>query len=175
MGSCEAWGSVNDMDIKNKKILDACCGSKMFWFDKNHPDVLYQDIREEECEIHRKKVNVKPDVVADFRDMPYPDESFYHVVFDPPHLLSTGPNSIMRKQYGQLNLLTWQEDIKQGFQECMRVLKPYGTLVFKWSESQITVKEVLKLAPIKPLYGNRRGDTHWIVFVKGVIDGTRAD
>lgn len=28
-----------------KRILDACCGSKMFWFDKNNPDVEFCDIR----------------------------------------------------------------------------------------------------------------------------------
>lgn len=22
------------------KILDACCGSRMFWFDRNNPDVI---------------------------------------------------------------------------------------------------------------------------------------
>lgn len=30
---------------KNKKILDACCGSKMFWFDKNNPNVEFCDTR----------------------------------------------------------------------------------------------------------------------------------
>lgn len=29
-----------------KKILDACCGGKMFYFDKNDPRVLFQDIRQ---------------------------------------------------------------------------------------------------------------------------------
>ncbi len=24
-----------------KKILDVCCGSKMFWFDKNRDDTIY--------------------------------------------------------------------------------------------------------------------------------------
>ena len=27
------------------KILDACCGSRMFWFDKDHKDTLYMDKR----------------------------------------------------------------------------------------------------------------------------------
>lgn len=29
-----------------KKILDACCGSRMFWFDKENADVEFMDIRE---------------------------------------------------------------------------------------------------------------------------------
>ena len=55
------------------KILDACCGSRMFWFDKENPNATYMDIRQEKFEIHSKKVNVNPDVVADFRDMPFED------------------------------------------------------------------------------------------------------
>ena len=31
--------------MDNKPILDACCGGKMFYFDKNDPRVLFQDIR----------------------------------------------------------------------------------------------------------------------------------
>ena len=31
--------------MKNAKILDACCGGKMFYFDKEDPRVLFQDIR----------------------------------------------------------------------------------------------------------------------------------
>ena len=30
----------------NKRILDPCCGSKMFWFDRENPDVLFCDNRE---------------------------------------------------------------------------------------------------------------------------------
>ena len=26
-------------------ILDACCGGRMFYFEKNHPNVLYIDRR----------------------------------------------------------------------------------------------------------------------------------
>ena len=64
------------MDEK-KMILDACCGSRMFWFDKTHPNVLFQDIRDAEyilCD--GRKLEVHPDVVADFTAMPYPDRSF---------------------------------------------------------------------------------------------------
>lgn len=148
-----------------KKILDVCCGSRMFWFDKNHPDVTYMDIREEEFVIHMKKVNVKPDIIGDFRNIPFEDESFHMVVFDPPHLRWAGPNSIMKAQYGQLNE-DWPDDIKKGFEECFRVLKPNGTLIFKWASVQVPLKEVLKLVPQQPLFGQKRNTTHWLVFMK---------
>ena len=152
--------------MEHIRILDACCGSRMFWFDKKEPHTTYMDRREEEFEIHKKKINVKPDIVADFRDMPFDDETFNLVVFDPPHLKWAGQNSIMRSQYGQLDKVTWSEDLAKGFEECMRVLKIGGTLVFKWSDCQINVKEILKSVPFKPLFGQQRGTTHWMTFMK---------
>ncbi|EPA3167199.1 SAM-dependent methyltransferase, partial [Yersinia enterocolitica] len=33
--------------IVNKSVLDMCCGSRMFWFDKNDPRAIFSDIRAE--------------------------------------------------------------------------------------------------------------------------------
>ncbi|MGX7195472.1 class I SAM-dependent methyltransferase [Enterococcus olivae] len=149
------------------RILDACCGSRLFWFDKDNEYTTYMDKRRETFEIHGKKINVQPDVVADFRDMPFPDNTYDLIVFDPPHLKWAGPNSIMKAQYGQLDKDTWPADILQGMTECMRVLKPNGVLIFKWNENQVKLKEVLQaIEPFRPLFGNRRSETHWLVFNK---------
>lgn len=149
-----------------KRILDACCGSKMFWFDKDNKDVLFMDCRElEDTLCDGRRLNIKPDIVADFRCMPFKDNSFYMVVFDPPHLLRVGETSYMCKKHGKLSG-DWKNDILNGFTECMRVLKPNGTLVFKWNEEQIKLSEVLSIIPFKPLFGNRRSKTHWICFMK---------
>ena len=32
----------------DKSILDFCCGSRMFWFDKENPHTLFTDIRDDE-------------------------------------------------------------------------------------------------------------------------------
>lgn len=48
----------------------------------------------------------------------------------------------------------------------MRVLDKYGTLIFKWNEEQIKLKEILKLIDYKPLFGDKRAKTHWLVFMK---------
>ncbi|HEC2190269.1 TPA: class I SAM-dependent methyltransferase [Staphylococcus delphini] len=150
-----------------KRILDACCGSRMFWFDKSNQDVIFMDKRQLQTNLcDGRKLEVNPDIVADFRDMPFDDESFYMVVFDPPHLIRAGKNSWLAKKYGVLEE-TWRADIKQGFDECMRVLKPNGTLIFKWNEEQIKLSEVLKCFTQKPLLGNKRSKTHWLVFMKG--------
>lgn len=165
--------------MSNKRILDACCGSRMFWFDKENPDVEFVDVREMDCEAIWKSGNgqstrycsIHPTTVADFTDLPFPDNSFYHVVFDPPHLCKIGENAWLAKKYGKLPE-NWREVIHNGFWECMRVLKPNGTLIFKWNETEITVSEILKVIGCKPLYGHRSGKaskTHWMCFMKDEV------
>lgn len=67
-----------------KKILDACCGSRMCWFDKDNPDTVFMDCRSEEHTLcDGRRLEIRPDVVGDFRKMPFPDNSFYLVLFDP--------------------------------------------------------------------------------------------
>jgi ubiquinone/menaquinone biosynthesis C-methylase UbiE len=159
----------------NKLILDACCGSRMFWFDKNNPLTLFMDNRSEtiqardsSCKSGIRTFNIRPGLIADFTEMPFDDETFYMVVFDPPHLKTLGATSWMAKKYGKLPD-NWKEVIKKGFDECMRVLKLNGTLIFKWNENEIMASEVLKLIPYKPLFGHttgRQSKTIWMAFMK---------
>lgn len=153
----------------NKRILDPCCGSKMFWFDKNNPDVEFCDIRRLHTTLcDGRKLDVKPDTIADFTNLPYNTNTFYHVVFDPPHLKTLGRDSWMAKKYGVLGE-DWEQMLHDGFAECMRVLKPNGTLIFKWCENEIPVSKVLQVIGATPLYGHKSGkrqDTHWMAFMK---------
>lgn len=150
-----------------KKILDACCGSRMFWFDKENKNTIFVDNREIDTRLcDGRRLIIKPDIVADFKDMPFEDNTFYLVIFDPPHLKQAGENSWLAKKYGTLDKQTWPQDIRQGFNECIRVLKPNGTLIFKWNEEQIKLKDILKVIEYKPLFGNKRSKTHWLVFMK---------
>lgn len=55
------------------------------------------------------------------------------------------------------------------FDECMRVLEPFGILIFKWNESQIPVSRLLEIFGQEPLFGHRSGKaskTHWMCFMK---------
>lgn len=155
----------------DKKILDACCGSRMFWFDKTNPNVLFADIRTEDLILcDGRGLSVRTDIEMDFREMPFEDETFKMVVFDPPHLHKLGQTSWMAQKYGVL-FPTWETDIKAGFDECMRVLEPMGVLIFKWNEAQITLNTILEIIKVKPLFGHvtgKHGRTIWISFMKGV-------
>jgi len=153
----------------NKLILDPCCGSRMFWFDKQNQDVVFGDIRSETHILCDNRVlNINPDEIMDFRNLPFEDSSFHLVVFDPPHLKHLGQNSWMAKKYGVLNK-NWETDIKKGFDECMRVLKPNSTLIFKWNEDQIKTKDLLNVIQSQPLFGHKSGKnskTIWMAFFK---------
>ena len=48
----------------DKLILDACCGGRMFWFDKHHPDTMYVDIRKRDKGLcpERPEFCIKPDI-----------------------------------------------------------------------------------------------------------------
>ena len=155
------------------QVLDPACGSRMMWFDKHDPRATFGDIRDETRELcDGRTLTVSPDVVMDFRRMPFESESFRLVVFDPPHLESLGKDSWTAAKYGQL-LPTWRDDLRLGFAECFRVLRPGGVLVFKWNEDQIAVSEVLALTPEQPLFGHKSGrlsKTHWICFIKSEAD-----
>ncbi|UOR07201.1 class I SAM-dependent methyltransferase [Hymenobacter aerilatus] len=159
--------------IQEQLILDACCGSRMMWFDKTNPSVTYADIRKEShilCD--GRTLEVQPDIISDFRAMPFVDNTFKLVVFDPPHLRKLGNTSWLAKKYGRL-LPTWEDDIKAGFEECMRVLDVYGTLIFKWNQNEIPLSKILPLLSQQPLFGHtsrKNGETVWMAFMKMPIE-----
>lgn len=142
----------------------------MFWFDKNNPTVEFCDNRIiPRHEYYKNRyIEINPDTVCDFTALPFSNKAFKLVVFDPPHLTWAGEASWTRLKYGCLDK-NWPEMIHDGFSECMRVLDDYGTLIFKWSEVQIPLKDVLNAIQAEPLFGHRSGknmNTHWMAFMK---------
>lgn len=160
----------------DKEILDATCGSRTIWFDKEHPNAIFCDKRRETYKNiwtstnkdSERKCIVDPDILCDFTDLPFEDNRFSLVIFDPPHLLKLGDTAWMVKKYGKLDD-TWPQMIHDGFQECMRVLKLNGTLIFKWSEYDIPAEKLWKAIGQKPLFGHHSGKkskTFWGCFMK---------
>ena len=161
----------------NLQILDPCCGTRAMWFDKADQRTIFGDLRRDTITVTDnsrgnssglRTLQIEPDALMDFRALPYPEDTFNLVAFDPPHLIQAGPKSWLAAKYGKLGE-DWRDDLRQGFAECFRVLKPASTLVFKWNESQVKLGEVLALTPRAPLFGQMTGrglKTHWLVFLK---------
>lgn len=79
------------------------------------------------------------------------------------------PTGWQQTKYGALPDQDWHDVLANGFSECFSVLKPGGFLIFKWNETDIPVREVLKLTDQKPIFGHKSGkrsNTHWICFMK---------
>ncbi|WP_368647903.1 class I SAM-dependent methyltransferase [Castellaniella ginsengisoli] len=147
------------------------------WFDPQDQRCLFGDMRDESIVVtdrtHRddgsRAVHIHPDMRMDFRALPFPDEQFALVAFDPPHLVRAGRRSWMAAKYGKLGA-DWQDDMRQGFAECFRVLRTHGVLIFKWNETQVPLRDILAYTPERPLFGHRVGRlnrTHWMTFLKG--------
>lgn len=170
--------------MKAPAVLDPCCGSRMMWLDPGDQRALFGDQRHETITVtdrsHRadgtRALSIHPNALLDFRALPFPDESFPLVVFDPPHLVRAGKRSWLAAKYGKLGS-DWRDDLRAGFDECFRVLQPEGVLIFKWAETQIPVREVLACTTHTPLFGHRSGKrsgTHWIAFMRPRLAGESA-
>ena len=156
-------------------VLDACCGSRMFWFDRKDQRATFVDKRRERHTLPdisskggSRELVIDPDHLADFTDLPFPDNTFALVVFDPPHFERNGATGWVGLKYGTLKG-NWREELRRGFAECFRVLRPEGVLIFKWCEDEIPVSQILALTTERPLFGHRSGKqqkTHWIAFLK---------
>ena len=132
------------------------------WWDKSHPDVLYMDKRvvPPGSIVQQPMWAVEPDLVADYTALPFPDETFEMVVYDPPHApITTG---IIASKYGTMTDL---DEITAGLRECLRVSR--GWVVFKWSEAPFPVGEVINRLGVQPMFGHttaKSGSTIWCVF-----------
>lgn len=151
--------------------LDLCCGSGM-WEDHKDHLVIHCDNRQGVFTVidqgRERKIRIEPDILCDFRKLPFPDALFDLVLFDPPHLLNVGSTSWLGKKYGRLESV---DDVVQGWLEGWRVLRTGGSLFFKWSDGQIPIADILLSLPVRPLVGDRRpanrsGHTWWNVFFK---------
>lgn len=173
-------GAERIFDMSNseeKKILDVTCAARSIWFDKHHPSVIYCDKRSGTFEKNFgknhggiKTLHIEPDVQCDFTSLPFDNEQFSLVVFDPPHMSRLTETSWIRAAYGNLEG-DWHKMIRDGFHECMRVLKNDGVLIFKWSSIEFSTSEVIDAIGIRPLFGHHSGkksNTHWLCFMKGV-------
>jgi hypothetical protein len=116
-------------------VLDPTCGiARGMWSDYRPESLVCCD----------SNPAVGPDVVADFRAMPFPDESFDTILFDPPYKANKGDSRgasggrTVSEQYGLTPDLT-EDDIDDlftdGINELGRLLRPGGHMIVKCQDS----------------------------------------
>jgi len=162
--------------MANKFILDACCGCKFMWFDKENPNVIFNDIRKEEKGFieRRKNLEVNPNTQYDFRNLPFKNKQFKLITFDPPHLKGKMDKSTLKGCYGVIEG-DFESYLGLGFRELWRCLDDYGVLFCKFNDVHISFKDIELLFPTKPLFQtstNRSKNciTRWFCFMKNPND-----
>ncbi len=123
-------------------ILDMCCGSRMFWFDKNDDRAIFSDIRKEEHTLcDGRRLIISPDLIADFRALNrpgFPGECFICELRLPDHRFRWKHNKLfllLPEEYGPAfpaivdcytspPTLVWPVPLLHGFSSSYGVLPP---------------------------------------------------
>lgn len=90
-----------NIETEDKFILDACCGGRQIWFQKEQENTIFMDIRQEAKGTIKLQPNwsCEPNVIGDYRDMPFKDNSFKLIVWDIPHKIKQD-RGIIEQKYG---------------------------------------------------------------------------
>ena len=108
-----------------KPILDATAGYRMMWRNKNPPNVVFMD----------KKTEVNPHIVAVWGHLPFRDNVFSLIIFDPPHIVlwRTGTPQ-MAKVFGGWNT---PKEIAPTLHKAAKEFSRVGEmLVLKWCDTR---------------------------------------
>lgn len=111
-----------------KRILDSTVNKGRFWRESKRP-VVGMDI----------DPRFRPDIVADNTQMPFPDEGFDVVVYDPPHIPNQGKDKTkdFNRRFGLVlrspkeNGYSFSHTFPPFVREAYRVLRPEGILLCK--------------------------------------------
>lgn len=123
----ELIADVARLGYIGKWVRDVTYGEGTFWSEWRPPILIASDI------LSVGYVRGVLRWAADFTALPDPPDQFDTVVFDPPYKLNGTPSE-PDVRYGVHKPATWQERhslIRDGLIECVRVLKPGGTLLLK--------------------------------------------
>jgi hypothetical protein len=120
-------------------VLDACVGGALMydgWQSNLEDSFISIDIRKGSyTQTHDKRwstktLEVKPTLLADLKKLPFKNNVFDSIVFDPPHF-ACGINSFLRGYYGSWNQQEVKESLKAANLEFARVLKTNRSLLLK--------------------------------------------
>jgi len=152
-------------------VLDATANRRGMWKGQNTSNVLFLDID--------KKVN--PDIIANNELLPFKDEVFKNIVFDPPQfVLSKAENALpIHNRYGfWLRKQDFFKNLQKVNIEFSRVLKENGLLIMKFctfnfqKEDAITTLNKFSLISnySRPTKGRGKNTVHILLFKKRLLD-----
>lgn len=133
--------------IKPKAIiLDATAGNRMMWRHLPNSDSEYIMFIDKE-----ENLKYQPDMICNWRELPFPDDRFLMVVFDPPHVWGFGDKSIHRDPSLSIegagswwgnpkNKRELVLDMIYGQREFARVAP---ILCFKWNDNRMSLERAL--------------------------------
>ncbi len=148
-------------------LLDATAGYRMMWPNKHPPNTVFMD----------KKFDVRTDIVGVWEFLPFRDDVFNCVIFDPPHIVrSSGVDSrfTMHKQYG-----AWRSRV-QLIRALVHAQKEFARvtsrLCFKWGETRDS-GSLWRLLPLFDRWtqvfrrdweskGSGKNMTSWVTFTR---------
>jgi len=101
----------------------------------------------------RSEVMIRPTVQADMRFLPFRENIFEAVIFDPPHA-KTGLGSWIWRKYGSWTLYELIRTVRSANEEFKRVLKPGGFIIMKiyrqrWPLYKTLLKNFVFFLPIE--------------------------
>jgi len=153
-------------------LLDVSAGNRHLWPNKNPPETVFLD--------KERDLLIPPDVIASWRALPFRDNCFSCILFDPPNDPSWGSTSGHRDPKGRKarfwgnpasrrNLVS---DIYHGQKEFARISP---RLCLKWNETAITLEAILSLFDrwdekyrLEYLSRKKRGgsSTFWVTLIR---------
>jgi hypothetical protein len=160
--------------------LDATAGNRLLWPCKNPPEFIFMD-RETE-------LKVSPDIFCAWEHLPFRDNVFHTIIFDPPHLITkNGPTYYKNPEnaggpkgtfYGwYVSKIDLIKRLTRAAKEFYRVGK---VVSMKWYEGSMVLEKVIplmrpwvnfKIFKPRPRMGRRAwrkssSNTWWVTFVK---------
>jgi SAM-dependent methyltransferase len=138
-------------------------GHRAIWFNRLQAETVFVDIRPE----------THPTVLADTTQLPFPDNWFDLIVFDPPHM-THGEGSTMAKYYSAFPAEVIRDLVQKSGAEAFRVVKTDGLMAFKWNDHDVRLPRILLLMEgWEPLFGQKvagrslhRSGSYWVLLRK---------
>ena len=175
---------IDPKSIKpNATVLDVTAGNRRMWGKRwNNPHVIFLD--------KVPGLRIQPDVVGVWEALPFPDDSFQLIVFDPNYYTRTGTPAPLwyRIHHGdplERDGSWWGKPFNTYHEMCTTFVKAAREfrrvaprMVMKWTDSQHPLPKVLTLfLPYWiPLYTkkvttgsfkkNATGSTYWVSLIR---------